>query len=68
MSLQLALVIGLVFFASCYLGWRGWRVWTKAAKGCGGGCHCSNTAQAPEQPTGPLVSISRDRLDLRNKA
>lgn len=67
MSLQLTLVIALVFFASCYLGWRGWRVWTKAAKGCGGGCGCGSGSQGAETTEG-LVSISSDRLDLRKKS
>ena len=68
MSLQLTLVIALIFVASCYLSWRGWRAWSKAAKGCAGGCHCTDAAPPQKQSTDQLVSISRDRLDLRNKA
>jgi hypothetical protein len=66
MSGQLALVALIVLAAVAYLARRTWRSLTgRKAGGCGGGCGCAATAQAPERqgtfiPAGQLTVRRRD--------
>ncbi len=61
---QTIAVLIVVALASCYLSWRGWRMWSGAKRGCSTGCGCGSAV--PHRDGNPVL-IPSSALKLRER-
>jgi hypothetical protein len=67
MDWQTGIAALFVTAAAAYLVRSGWRTWLNTKAGCGGGCSCSRSAQAPVPGGDSAAFVPANELTVRRR-